>query len=430
MNQQQNNDMPRNSIRKRLITRLELLITACIKRYLQLRLLGIPADREEALLWRLRKVRSQIIRSRYVAPRTYRKRQWRFDYLLGHLSEDDRMSDNEFLFHFRMTRPAFWELVELVKGHPAFARKSSDSRGRHPKRPECQLLVLLKYFGCEGNQASSKALSDFFGVASGIIDLCRQNALDAVLSLEDRTVIWPDKAERRIIANRIQETYLFPHCVGLIDGTLLPLATRPLLHGENYLSRKKFYAIVMIVVCDDLSRINYFHVGWPGSVHDNRVWRNCKMNRNRGQYFSKKQYLLGDSAFTASQVMIPPFKSSAGSTISNNKASFNTYLSKPRVKSEHCIGILKGRFPFLRHIRLRLGSKEDMDRIIDHVRGAVVLHNYLLTENEDDTWIEIVYEADDDLEEEFASIAHSEADYSRREELFFYLSELQETTIN
>jgi nuclease HARBI1 len=219
------------------------------------------------------------------------------------------------------------------------------------------------------------------------------------------------------------------NCIGLIDGTLLPLATRPLLHGENYLSRKKFYAIVMLVVCDDLGRILYYHVGWPGSVHDNRVWRNCKLNRKRADFFSKKQYLLGDSAFTASQVMVPPFKSTAGSSLSRNKSCFNTYLSKPRVKSEHCIGILKGRFPFLRQIRLGLGSKEDLDRIIDHVRGAVVLYNFLLSEEDDESWIVVIEEPDDDLDPE-AAVMSSEADYSRRGELLFYLSELEATTIN
>ena len=157
-----------------------------------------------------------------------------------------------------------------------------------------------------------------------------------------------------------------------MDGTLLPLSARPLLHGENYLSRKKFYAIVMLIVCDDYGRILYYHVGWPGSVHDNRVWRTCRLFRECASMFSPKQYLLGDSAFTASGIMVPPFKSVAGSTLSFNKKSFNTLLAKPRVKTEHCIGILKGRWPFLRGTRLRLGGKKDMEHIINNVRGGLL----------------------------------------------------------
>jgi DDE superfamily endonuclease len=67
--------------------------------------------------------------------------------------------------------------------------------------------------------------------------------------------------------------------------------------------------------------------------------------------FSPKEYLLGDSAFTASDIMIPPFKSTPGNELPSNYSAFNTLLAKPRVKSEHCIGMLKGRFPFLKGIR-------------------------------------------------------------------------------
>jgi DDE superfamily endonuclease len=263
------------------------------------------------------------------------------------------------------------------------------------------------------------------------VDTYRNNALDALLTLEEKTYIWPDAIERKQIARRIKKRYKFPNCVGLIDGTLLPLAKRPLLHGENYLSRKKFYAVVMLVVCDDNGRILYYQIGWPGSVHDNRVWRTCRLSKQRHKYFSKRQYLLGDSAFTASEVMIPPFKATAGSNLSSNRTGFNTLLAKPRVKSEHCIGILKGRFPFLRNIRLKLASRADMTRLIDYVRGSVIMHNFLRTENSTETdWIEMEPEGEDDLEPESTASAASPADYTRRDELYFYLSELDGTAIN
>jgi hypothetical protein len=164
--------------------------------------------------------------------------------------------------------------VNLIKDHEVFQRVNSDSRGAAPKPAEHQLLVLLRYYGTEGNACTSVAIAGFFGIASGAVDNCREAALTAVLSLEPQTYFWPDEDERKQIAKRIKDKYLFPHCVGFIDGTLLPLSSRPLIHGENYLSRKKFYAVVMLVVCDDIGQILYYHVGWPGSVHDNRVWRN------------------------------------------------------------------------------------------------------------------------------------------------------------
>ena len=319
--------------------------------------------------------------------------------------------------------------MELLKDHLVF-QKSSDSRGPRQKPPSHQLLVLLKYYGCEGNAGSSIALGTFFGVGSGVIDYCKENALQALLALESRTVMWPNEEERRAIANRIKAQYFFPNCVGIIDGTLLPLAQRPLLHGENYLSRKRFYAIVMLVVCDDQCRILYYHVGWPGSVHDNRVWRTCRMFRKCHEYFSPKEYLLGDSAFTASDIMVPPFKAHAGSFLSSNQKGFNTLLAKPRVRSEHCIGRFKGRLPWLKGIRMEIGNKVQMDKVIAHVRGSVTLHNYLIDEPIDEAWME-GGEGEDDLAPEPIMARNSnEPDYKRRNELLFYLSELEETPLN
>ena len=62
--------------------------------------------------------------------------------------------------------------------------------------------------------------------------------------------------------------------------------------------RKGDYTIKGLVICDDAARITWVEIGWPGSVHDNRVWVNSKI------YLETEEYLLGDSAFSASAVMI------------------------------------------------------------------------------------------------------------------------------
>ena len=75
---------------------------------------------------------------------------------------------------------------------------------------------------------------------------------------------------------------------------------------------------------------------------------------------------------------------------------------------------------------MHLVCKEDMNTIIDHVRGTMILHNFLMN---DGSWVEVLPDGVDDLEPEAAATG-SQADYSRRDEPFFYLSELPETTIN
>ena len=120
-----------------------------------------------------------------------------------------------------------------------------------------------------------------------------------------------------------------------------------------------------------------------------------------------------------------------GVVLSNNKNAFNTLVAKPRVKSEHCIGILKGRFPFLRGIRLRLGSKKDMRKIINYIRGTVVLHNFL---RNDDEWVPVepenYWEGEETDPEAYIPYAGNRPNYLRRDEVYNYLSELEETVIN
>jgi DDE superfamily endonuclease len=418
--------MVRSSLRQKVLRRVDDLILAAVKHLLLCQLLGLPTLDVLHLMYRLKKAKGSISSSRYLLQRgSYRKRSSKFSVYLDP-DHVDGLNDREFLFHFRMSRDCFWQLVAELKDLPIFR---NDGDGCVPRPAEQQLLVLLKYFGSDGNAASSFNVGAFFGISRGSVESCRLCALRALLTLEDRTYYWPNSEERKQLSNRIRDTYLFPNCVGFIDGTLLPLATRPLLHGENYLSRKRFYAIVMLVVCDDNGRILYYHVGWPGSVHDNRVWRTCNLFKNCATMFSPREYLLGDSAFTASDIMVPPFKSSAGKEISANQSAFNTLLAKPRVKSEHCIGLLKGRFPFLRGIRMLIGNKAHMSKVIDHVRGSVILHNYMIDQPFDSDWIDD-NEGKDDLEPEASSRLSNNPDNRRRNELMYYLSELQETTIN
>jgi len=150
------------------------------------------------------------------------------------------------------------------------------------------------------------------------------------------------------ISGRIRKAHSFVNCIGLIDGTLFPLAFAPMVNGEDYYMRKGDFAIKGLVICDDAARITWVEMGWPGSVHDNCVWVNSDINLDTDKYFDQKEYLLGDSAFSASAVMIPAFKKGHNSNLSEERRFFNNKLAKVRIKSKYCIGLLKARFQWLR----------------------------------------------------------------------------------
>jgi len=172
----------------------------------------------------------------------------------------------------------------------------------------------------------------------------RRRACNAILKHHEQVIKWPCIEERKNISGRIRKAHSFVNCVGLIDGTLFPLAFAPMVNGEDYYTRKGNYAIKGLVICDDAAQITWVEMGWPGSVHDNRVWTNSEIYLGTNKYFDQKEYFLGNSVFLASAVMIPAFKKGHNSNLSEEKRFFNTKLAKAWIKSEHCIGLLKARF--------------------------------------------------------------------------------------
>ncbi|KAF0685436.1 Aste57867_22673 [Aphanomyces stellatus] len=247
------------------------------------------------------------------------------------------------------------------------------------------------FLGTNGNAASNEHMGTFFGVGAGTISLFIGRVTAAVLSLRDQFILWPNHAESLAISTKIESMCGFKDCVGFIDGTLFPLETKPILHGEDYYSRKGCYAIAAQIVCDDRGVIRDIYTGWPGSTHDNRVWRNSKLFKLSRHYFGSSQYLLGDSAYQLSASIVPAFKTHPNRNMEHHKAWFNSQLAKGRIMAEHCIGMLKGRFQYLKRIRKELDGKRAMAGIIKLITAASILHNFLVTENDTvpASWIEL-----------------------------------------
>ena len=78
-----------------------------------------------------------------------------------------------------------------------------------------------------------------------------------------------------------------------------------------------------------------------------------------------------------------------------DKERFNTKLARCRILAEHTIGILKGRFPWLKQIHMRITEdKKHLTRILKFLDCCIILHNLLLlttTSEEEKIWIDKEY---------------------------------------
>jgi DDE superfamily endonuclease len=298
------------------------------------------------------------------------------------------LNDEEFLQKYRVSRRSFQCLLDRIKDHPVF------HTGKKKKQAPVayQLMTWLRYVGTEGVGASNANQRNTFGVGYGTAAAYRDRVTKAIRALSKEYVYWPDEEEREAMAKEVLKKYGFPHCVSIVDGTLFPLAFEPETEdAPDYSGRKYGYSITATIFCDHKRRIRHYLAGFPGSAHDNRVFKASKPASNPNLHFSPREYCIGDSAFENSRFMVSAFKKPRGEPIPKAHEKFNEKLARLRIISEHCIGILKGRFPWLRSIRMKITEeKKSLRRILHLLEATVIVHNMLLQwgEEERNEWID------------------------------------------
>jgi hypothetical protein len=100
------------------------------------------------------------------------------------------------LEHFRVTRPFFRRIVELIKDDEVF-KAAPHKTFRGPV--ELHLMVLLKYLGSYGNENTPSKLGQFFDFAKGNTNNYVSRAVRALLKLHDASITRPDADERQVI---------------------------------------------------------------------------------------------------------------------------------------------------------------------------------------------------------------------------------------
>lgn len=128
-----------------------------------------------------------------------------------------------------------------------------------------------------------------------------------------------------------------------------------------------FIFLQVQLVCDHHLRIRDIFTGYPGSVHDARVFRTSPLNETLEEKCGEF-HLLGDSAYPLSKNLMTPFPDRG--LLNRLQINYNMQHSINRVKIEHCNGVLKQKWRQLYHVKLR-----DIRLIVNFIRACCVLHN-------------------------------------------------------
>ena len=142
----------------------------------------------------------------------------------------------------------------------------------------------------------------------------------------------------------------------------------------DYYNRKDWQSIILHGTVNHLGHFIDINVGWPGRVHDARVFSKCQAGKLLPHWTKRINgkdiplLLLGDPAYPLLPWLMKAFINNGH--LSAQQKHFNYRLSKARVIIEHTYGRLKERWRCLLK-RLHI----DLEFVPELVAACCVLHN-------------------------------------------------------
>ncbi|XP_031358966.1 putative nuclease HARBI1 [Photinus pyralis] len=169
--------------------------------------------------------------------------------------------------------------------------------------PLQQTHIFLWFVGHQ--TASFRDVADRFNISiSSLFRIIKR--LTFYLSNRSPEIIqWPSQNEKVEIETHFRNNG-FPGVIGAIDGSHIKI-DKPSKDPDSYINRKGYYSIQLQVVCDHQRKIRDIFVGYPGSVHDSRVFRVSPLSQSLAEKCGNF-YLLGDSGYPLLPNLLTPFK--------------------------------------------------------------------------------------------------------------------------
>jgi hypothetical protein len=113
-----------------------------------------------------------------------------------------------------------------------------------------------------------------------------------------------------------------------------------------------------------------------GSAHDAAAFEHTAAAKYPDWFFMEKEFAWTDSAYAVNKHTIPVHKQPA--SLDPLNILFDKLVAHLRIRSEHCMGALKGRFQCLRGLRTDINSKRDHDMACQWITNSIILHNLII----------------------------------------------------
>lgn len=263
----------------------------------------------------------------------------------------------------------------------------------------------MNRFGHYGNAATKDDIGEWAGVSAGTVENSTKRVVVALLACHDEFVRRPTPLECEASKDFAQKKTCHAWRNGYLaaDGTNIDIFQKPGHYGETYYSGKNstysfnlqvsfvlhphtFHQLNLLKVINLLhnTRIVDYGVGHTGSVHDSAAFADTRYYREHQTLLQPGEWIWVDSAYPSTTWCVPPFKRPSGGQLDREQKRFNYRLSSIRIRAEHTMGLLKGRFQSLRELRIQVRDKEKHEWAVTWIRCCIILHNMIISiEGED-----------------------------------------------
>ena len=127
--------------------------------------------------------------------------------------------------------------------------------------------------------AEYRTLAALFGLGRSTVGRIVIETCDAIAThLLSKYVSVPAGNKLKEIVKGFETCLGFPQAAGAIDGTHIVII-RPDDCASDYYNRKGQYSIIMQAMVDFRGLFLDVYIGWPGKVHDARVFANSSLYR-------------------------------------------------------------------------------------------------------------------------------------------------------
>jgi hypothetical protein len=201
---------------------------------------------------------------------------------------------------FRMSRSVFLHLHDTLVQN--YGLKSS--------RKMCTKEAVAMFLWMCGGPQSFRQARNRFKHSLETIRRKVDEVLDAIMGLAFHN-IRPQDPQFGIIHPKLQEARFWPHfkdCIGAIDGTHIEV-TVSASEQPKYIGRHGYTSQNVMVVCDFDMRFTFVVTGWPGSVHDTRVFLDTLLTyQNQFPKPPNGKYYLVDSGYPNRKGYLAPYR--------------------------------------------------------------------------------------------------------------------------